>query len=331
MRPATSTRSVRSGRATKFTRFIKPMLATLHNEPFDDDDWLFEIKWDGYRAIAESGPPVKLYSRNGLSFASLYPAVVGEVGILPPGLILDGEIVAPDRQGRPEFQRLQQYRQGQPLVYYVFDCLRAHGRSITHLPLTERKEIVREILASAGTNIIRFSDHVTGAGKAFFREAGKKNLEGIVAKRAASRYAPGRRTTEWLKVKHQNTQEAIIAGYTSPRGSREHFGALVLGILDDGKLRYIGHTGTGFTQKTLRELHQKMKPLRRKTSPFKEKIPVSAGVTWVEPVLVCQIRYSEITKGGILRHPVYLGLRLDKPAKEVTDMDVSHQEKPPVK
>lgn len=319
---ATRMRSVRSNGKEKLKSFIKPMLASLHEQPFDDDQWIFEIKWDGYRAVAEvAHGTVKLYSRNGLSFLNLYPKIAEALSQLQEEAIFDGEIVVINENNKPDFQKLQQYdmHRSLPILYYVFDCLAYQGKSIAHLPLTERKKIAQQIIPK--DSIIRFSDHVEADGVNFFNQILKMDLEGMIAKRADSIYQQGKRSKDWLKVKNHNTQEAIIAGYTAPRGSRTLIGALVLAINDNGKLKYIGHTGTGFTNDILKELHKKLQPLKQAKSPFDYKIPVNSQVTWVEPSLVCAIKYSEITADGILRHPVYMGLRIDKSAEETTTID----------
>jgi bifunctional non-homologous end joining protein LigD len=315
-------RSVRSGNS-KLSSFIVPMMASIHDGPFDDPDWIFEVKWDGYRAVAETGKEIKLYSRNGLSFLQLYPKVASELKKIKLKIILDGEIVVLNEKGKPDFQKLQQYdaHQHLPILYYVFDCLYFEGKSLMNLPLTERKEIARKALPAS--NIIQYSDHVEGAGKECFRQAVKLDLEGIIAKRAQSLYIPGKRSRDWLKIKNHNTQEAIIAGYTSPRGSRSYFGALILGIMKNGKLEYIGHTGTGFTADILKDVYQKLQPLKRSTSPFNKKIPVNSPVTWVEPVLVCNIKFTEMTADNIFRHPVFQGLRVDKSASEANTLDAA--------
>lgn len=316
--------SVRSGRNEKLTSFIKPMLASIHAEPFDDAEWLFEIKWDGYRAVAEVNPKdVRLYSRNGLSFLRLYPTVAEELKRIKERVILDGEIVVLNQENKPDFQKLQQYdhHQSLPIIFYVFDCLSYKGKSITDLPLLERKKIAQKVLVNS--KIIRYADHVEAQGVAFFSKAVDMDLEGIIAKRASSLYHPGRRSRDWLKIKNHNTQEAVIAGFTAPRGSREFFGALILGVYQDNHLKYIGHTGTGFTSAILKDLHKALKPLERTSSPFPEKISVNSAVTWVEPRIVCAIKFTEITEEGILRHPVFLGLRVDKAAHEANTLDVA--------
>lgn len=316
-------RSVRGSGRIKLTDYITPMLASIGEDAFDDEQWVFEIKWDGYRAVAEIGNDVRLYSRNGLSFLPLYPQVAEALRKIKTRAVLDGEIVALNKDNKPDFQKLQQYDSNRSLrlMYYVFDCLSYEGRSLLHLPLTERKKFAQKAIAGSSI-IIKYSDHVHQWGKEFFAKAAAMGLEGIIAKRAASLYTPGKRTRDWLKIKNHNIEEAIIAGYTAPRESRPYFGALVLAVMDHGKLRYIGHTGTGFTQESLRNMYEKLQSLKRPTSPFDEKIVVNAPVTWVEPVLVCNIKYSEVTDDGILRHPVFMGLRIDKAPEETTMMDV---------
>jgi len=316
-------RSVRGGKGEKFSHFIVPMMAQLHTEPFDDPNWIFEIKWDGYRAVAEvSRSNVRLYSRNGLSFSQLYPTVVEALKKIKDDVVLDGEIVVLDKNNRPSFQKLQQYGDNHslPLLYYVFDCLSYKGKDITDLPLLERKKIAERVIPKS-SGILKYADHVEGMGKDFFNNVVKMDIEGMIAKRANSLYTPGKRTGDWLKIKHHNTQEAIIAGYTAPRGSRSYFGALLLGIRSGNTLRYIGHTGTGFTENILKEVYQKLQPLVRNTSPFDRKIPVNSAVTWVAPELVCEIKFAEETDEGILRQPVFMGLRIDKSAKEANQLD----------
>ncbi len=315
-------RSVRSSKE-KIADYIKPTMAYTREHPFNDDEWIFEIKWDGYRAIAEvSKKNIKFYSRNGLSFERLYPVIAEELKKIKEDVVLDGEVVVLDKNDRPSFQKLQHYSENRslPLVYYVFDCLQYKGKDITDLPLLERKRIAAQVLPES--NVLKYSDHVASDGKAFFENAVKLGLEGIIAKRAESKYAAGRRTYDWLKIKNHNTQEAVIAGYTEPRGSRRYFGALVLGMYEKGKLKYIGHTGTGFTDKVLKDVYNTLQPDVRKTSPFEKKVPINAPVTWVDPVHVCAIKYTEVTEEGILRHPVFMGLRIDKKAKEVDHLDV---------
>lgn len=311
----------------KFTRFkpgrkldeyIEPMLASLGDDAFDNKNWVFELKWDGYRAVAEVAKKnVRLYSRNGLSFNERYPSIVAELQKLNMNAVLDGEVVVFNEDNRPDFQKLQHYDDNRhlPLVFYVFDILFLNNKDLKDLPLTQRKEILKKNLRT--NEFIRYSDHVEEKGKAFFEQVKKSNLEGIMAKKADSTYVTGIRTKEWLKIKHTLTREAIITGFTEGRGSRKHFGALVLGEFKGKKLHYIGHTGTGFSDKKLREMWDTMQPLIIDNSPFDVKIPVNGRVTWVQPKLVCEIKYTEATRDGILRHPVFLHLRDDKKPVEV--------------
>jgi bifunctional non-homologous end joining protein LigD len=307
------------GESRKLLDYIAPMLAHETSEPFDDKDWVFEIKWDGYRAIAElRSDEIKLYSRNGNTFNGSYPLVVQELEKIKQHAVLDGEIVVSDEEGKPSFQLLQDYDSNRhlPINYYVFDILELNGKNVCHLPLLERKKLLKKIIPE--NEVIKYSDHIAEKGKDFFKAAVKLDMEGILAKKADSNYYPGRRTKEWLKIKHRKTQEAIIVGFTEPRESRKYFGALVLGVIKKGKLIYAGHTGTGFTQQTLKETWNMLKPLIRKESPFNARIKTNMPVTWVEPRLVCEVRFSEITKDGSMRHPVFLHLRPDKKEKEVT-------------
>lgn len=302
----------------KLDEYIEPMLASLGDAPFDHKDWIFELKWDGYRAIAEvDKKKIRLYSRNGLSFNERYPTIVDELSKLNMRAVLDGEVVVFNEEGKPDFQKLQHYDDNRhlPLIYYVFDILSLNNKDLKDLPLIERKKILQENLPA--NDIIRYSDHVEEKGIAFFEEVKKSNLEGIMAKKAENTYVTGVRTKDWLKIKHTHTREAIICGYTEPRKSRKHFGALILGEYKNKKLHYIGHTGTGFTDKKLKEMWNMMQKLVAPTSPFDKKVPVNSPVTWVKPVVVCEIKFSEITRDGILRHPVFLRWRDDKKPSEV--------------
>lgn len=295
------------------------MFAKLGDKSFDNDDWIFEIKWDGYRAVAElNGKESRLYSRNGLSFSDEYRVVFDELKKIRKKAVLDGEIVALNEYGVPSFQNLQQHGQDNSivLVYYIFDVLYINGKSVQDKPLLERKKLLKGIIPD-NSDTIKYCDHITGEGEAFFEEVKKAGMEGIIAKKADSTYSEGLRSSNWLKIKHSLTDEAIIAGYTQARGSRKHFGALVLGTYVNNKLTYIGHTGTGFNYKTLKELHDIMQPLVSNENPFGEKVALNAPVTWLKPKLVCQIKFTEVTKDNLRRHPVFLGLREDKTARQV--------------
>jgi bifunctional non-homologous end joining protein LigD len=305
------------------------MLAKLHDEAFNDKNWIFEIKWDGYRAVADlSEEEPQFYSRNGISFLSKFKKVANDFSKQQHKMILDGEIVAYDSQGKPSFQLLQQVMDNPDLalVYQVFDLLWLNGHSTENLPLLQRKELLKEALIE--TEGIRYSDHVTENGISFFEEMNKMKLEGMMAKKTNSVYIENSRTTDWLKVKFSNTDETIICGFTEPRGSREGFGALILGKYIDDKLIYCGHTGTGFSHESLLELHERLDKIAVKDSPFEHKPKTNSPVTWVRPELVCEIKYSEITNDGIFRHPVFIGIREDKEPEEITGTIRSITEKP---
>ena len=299
--------------------FIKPMLAKEAEQPFDDKNWLYEIKWDGYRAIAElQNKDVKLYSRNGITFENSYPIIVQELKKIKDNVVLDGEIVVLNDEGHPDFQLLQHYENNthRPINYCVFDILSVNGYNTCELPLIKRKELLKDVIKK--NEVIKYSDHIQEKGIAFFNASTHNNLEGIMAKKADSQYYIGKRTNEWLKIKNNKTQEAIITGYTDPGGARKFFGALVLGIKDGDKLKYIGHTGSGFNQQSLKEIWDLLQPFKQTKSPFDEEVKTNMPVTWVKPKLVCEIKFAEVTRDGMLRHPIFLHLRNDKPVKEVT-------------
>lgn len=303
----------------KLSSFVEPMAAQLSDRgPFDSPEWLFEIKWDGYRAIAEvNNKGNRLYSRNGLTFDKAYPKIFNALSTVKTEAIIDGEIVVFDDNGKPSFQRMQNYRNTDKcaIQYYVFDCVEIKGKSITHLPLVERKELLKDILLES--NYIRYCDHVEDEGKKLFEQMKKMGLEGMIAKRKDSKYHKAKRSPDWLKIKNIQGQEAIIVGYTDPKGSRKYFGSLLLAVKKTGKLASIGNVGTGFTEKILKDVFSKLKALIRKTSPLDIPIKETPDITWVDPVLVCNITFTEITDEGSVRHPVFQGLRVDKVARDV--------------
>ena len=299
-------------------RGVTPMLATLVDEAFDRRGWFFEVKWDGYRAIAEvRGGVVRLYSRNRKSFNDAYGPVVQSLRQIGHDVVLDGEVVVVDDSGMSQFQLLQNYQKSGEgrLVYYVFDVLYADGHDLRDLPLRRRKEILHKLVD--GVPNVQFSEHVEEKGKAFFEAAARAGLEGIMAKNAASPYREGQRTDDWLKIKAKRRQEAVIGGFTEPRGSRKGFGALVLGVYEGDDLVYIGHTGGGFNASTLAEVKAKLLPLEQKACPFKRRPVTNAPVHWVKPELVCEVNFQTWTDEGNMRMPIFIGLREDKPATEV--------------
>lgn len=296
------------------------MLAKSSEDAFDDEEWIFEIKWDGYRAVADLSKKQPLfYSRNGISFLSKFSSITKDFSQQKHHMILDGEIVAYDENGKPSFQLLQQIGDNPDLAltYQVFDLLWLNGYSTEELPLLQRKELLKDALIE--TDLIKFCDHVPEKGIEFFNQMKKMQLEGMIAKKADSIYSESSRSTDWLKIKFTNTEEAIICGFTEPKGSRQSFGALILGKYIDGKLIYSGHTGTGFNNELLIQIHERLKKLVVKSSPFETVPKTNMPVTWTKPELVCEIKFSEITKDGMFRHPVFVAIREDKEAKEISN------------
>lgn len=307
------------GKKSAMPTRIKPMLATLTEEAFDSPEWLYEIKWDGYRALSSlNGKKVEIISRNDLPFNKKFPEIADALSQLNMKALFDGEIVALDAKGHSDFQQLQNFAQkGKPvqLVYYVFDLLWYDGHDLRNLPLVERKNILQGILPKK-MDSIRYSDHVRGDGTAFFRASTDAGLEGIMAKRMDSRYVSNIRSQNWLKIKNNQRLEAVICGYTKPRNSRKHFGALVLGRYEGSRLKYIGHTGSGFNEKKLDELYKMFGRLATDKCPFTPVPKTNMPVTWLVPELVCEVKFSEMTDEGIMRQPIFLGLREDKTAKD---------------
>ena len=292
---------------------VTPMLATLVEKPFDRANWTFEEKYDGIRILAyREGGKVTLISRNGIDRTKDFPEVVKAIAALPvETALLDGEMVIFDAKKISRFQLLQQSK-GKPR-YAIFDCLYVNGVDLRAQPLSERREILEKFVETGGPLLL--SARLSNNGLKAFELAQKKQLEGVVAKNLASRYSE-RRSHDWLKFKVHQEQEFVIGGYTKPEGSRTHFGALLLGVYDHGKLAYVGKVGTGFNGELLASLHKKMQPLVLKktafNTPVDEKYP-----TFLKPKLVAQISFTEWTEEGRLRHPVFLGLRDDKKAAEV--------------
>lgn len=293
------------------------MLASVKDNPFDDDDWIFEIKWDGYRAITEITDEFKFYSRNGLSFHGKYLPIEKELKEQEHQMILDGEIVAYNKNNQPDFQTLQHFGDNltAPLIYHVFDLLYLNGHSTKELSLIQRKELLKEALIEG--DHVKYCDHVDKEGKAFFEQVSKLQLEGMMAKKKSSHYHEGSRSKEWLKVKKDHTDEAVIVGYTEPRGSRKGFGALLLGTFQEGVLVYAGHTGTGFNDNLLTELYDILQPLVTTKTPFPVKPQTNMPATWVEPKLICTIKYTERTADNMFRHPVFIGIREDISIEEM--------------
>ncbi|MEA2298384.1 MAG: bifunctional non-ous end joining protein LigD [Solirubrobacteraceae bacterium] len=294
------------------------MKATLTDRRFSDPQWIFERKLDGVRCVAvRDDDAVRLRSRNDLSLDDRYPE-------LPPALaaqaarhyVLDGEVVAFDG-ARTSFARLAARGRRFTAVYlYAFDLLWLDGQDLRALPLLTRKDLLRQAIDFADP--LRYTEHRTTDGEAFYREACAQGWEGLIAKRADSPYASAR-SRDWLKLKCEQGQELVIGGFTAPQGTRRHLGALLLGHHDDGRLRYAGKVGTGFDRATLADLAERLAARRVSSPPFAdpERLPRTPGITWVRPDLVAAVAFTEWTAGGMLRHPRFLGLREDKPAAEV--------------
>lgn len=300
--------------------FKKPMLATLTEKPFDDPDWIFENKFDGYRTVAViKEDDVQLFSRNQISFTKNFQPVTDELKKINHEAILDGEVVVEDESGRSDFQLLQNYlKTGKgKLKFYVFDILNLDGNDTTNLTLQERKELLEILVSKSKFSNIIYSEHIEEKGIEFLEVAAKKQSEGIIAKKTNSLYTIGKRTGEWLKIKLSQQEEAIIIGITEPKNSRAYFGALLLGQYEEGKLKFIGKCGTGFSQEILKELHSKFEPYFTDKSPLEEKVPLRDTIQWIKPKFICQVKFSEWTQDNNLRQPVYLGLRVDKSVKEV--------------
>ncbi|SNB45169.1 DNA ligase D [Geobacter sp. DSM 9736] len=299
-------------------RDMKPMLATLTDEPFDGSEWLFEIKQDGYRAIAEvCEGKVILHSRNNLPFNRKFPSIIRALEVIPEDAVLDGEVVVLDEKGRSSFQLIQNYSEtgkGE-VTYFVFDLIYYAGKDLRELPLERRKEVLRAILPDHP--LIRYNDHILQTGISFFNAARDNSLEGIVGKRIDSPYISGKRTRQWLKIKTKLRQEAVICGFTAPRASRKRFGTLVLGVYEHGELVPIGHSGGGFDERALEHVYEMLKPLVQHQSPFRERPKTNMPVTWVKPVLVCEVSFSEWTDEGVMRQPVFIGLREDRSPRSV--------------
>jgi len=301
---------------------IEPMAATLAGSPPRGDDWLFEVKWDGVRAIAfVDHEEVRLQARSGLRSERQYPELaVIHHQIAARQAVLDGEIAVLDAKGVSRFHLIQpriansdpnsvaHLARSTPVVYFVFDLLYLDGYDLRGVALAQRRELIEAVVTPGG--VLRVSEAFPGAGEEMLAAARENGLEGIIAKHASSVYE-SRRSREWVKIKIVTEQEFVIGGFTAPQGDRSHFGALVLGVYDEGKLRWVGNVGTGFDQKMLAAIHARLEPLIAERCPFAERPTPDRGMTWVKPELVCQVKYTEWTQDQRLRAPVFLGLRND--------------------
>lgn len=312
--------SVPGARRAALPTDLEPQLATLVKEAPRGDGWLHEMKLDGYRILArvEKGR-ARLTSRNAKDWTDRFPSVARAVEALGvPTAILDGEVAMVLPDGRTSFNALQNAHDkaaAGELTYFVFDLPYLDGWDLTAAPLEERKRVLEDLLAGAARPL-RYSEHVIGSGEEFFRQACRFKLEGIVSKKRDAPYTPGR-TRTWLKLKCQQEQELVIGGFTEPEGQRSGLGALLLGVYDDGRLRYAGKVGTGFSVKLAEDLRRKLDRLKQPTNPFGAKVPDMARARWVKPELVANVAFGEWTPDGRLRHPSFKSLREDKAAHEV--------------
>jgi bifunctional non-homologous end joining protein LigD len=332
-------RNIAAARKSKLPAFVRPQLATLVDSVPQGDEWLHEIKFDGYRILCRiDNKRAKFLTREAQDWTGRFDALVGAAQGLPVHqALLDGEVVALEENGTTNFQLLQnslKQNNTATLVYFVFDLLYLNGWDLTRSPLRDRKKILAQILkprrASKATGSLRYSEHWMGQGQELYEENCRKGLEGIISKKADQPYRSGR-SRDWLKVKCSKSQEFVIGGFTEPAGSRSGLGALLVGVHDEqGNLLYAGRVGTGFTQQSLKELRSRLDSLERDSPPF-IKPPKGAdarGVHWVEPKLVGAVAFAEWTTDNLLRHPSFQGLREDKPVAEITREKVSHHKNP---
>lgn len=312
----------------KFYTTLKPMLATLVDRPVDSDEWLYEIKWDGYRAVSfMNDGRVEIKSRNDQPFGDTYFPIRDGLAKLGINAVLDGEIVVVDDKGMAKFGALQNWKNEDDglLMYYVFDIVWYEGKDLMSLPLVERKKILNDVLEE--NELIKISRDFLVPGSEFLAAAEKMGLEGIMGKRKESLYEKGRRSANWLKIKVNKRQEVIICGYTKNKGTTRPFSALLAGVYENGKLVYKGKIGTGFGSEAQKEMLEQFEPLEIDDSPFTDipdvnkpsryRGPVEADITWLKPKLIAEVSFTEFTDEGLMRHPSFKGMREDKKVKDV--------------
>ncbi|MDB4922339.1 DNA ligase D [Mucilaginibacter sp.] len=328
---------IKSAPKSSIPKKIKPMLTTLVDEPFDDPDWLYEVKWDGYRALAFINKgEVELLSRNNKTFHEKFYPIYDLLKKQKLNTVLDGEILVLNEKGISNFGDLQNWRSEADgeLVYYVFDILWYEGKNLMSLPLIQRQAILKEVLPTTDDRM-RISKVFNASGIDFFNAAQRMGLEGIIAKKANSIYSPDLRSKEWLKIKVHKRQEVIIGGYTKNADTSKQFSSLLLGVYENGGLQYVGKVGTGFSDKVQKEMMAQFKPLITNKSPFDttpdvnkpsrfRPNPPKAKATWLKPELVCEVEYGEVTSDGVFRHPSFQGMRIDKMAKDVVRETATH-------
>lgn len=322
---------------SEFPEEIKPMLATLTDEPFDDPEWVYEVKWDGYRALAllKDGD-CEIISRNKKSFNERFYPLYHAIRKWKMNAVFDGEIMVLNEQGVSVFSSLQNWRSEADgeLVYYVFDILWYEGKNLMDLPLSDRQILLKNLFPKDDDRI-RLSQVFKANGTDFFSAAQRMGLEGIMAKKVTSTYITDFRTKEWLKIKVNKRQEVVIGGFTRNEGSSKLFSSLLLGVYENGAFQYVGKVGTGFSAKLQKEMMEQFRPLISGKSPFKtvpdynkpsrfRPNPPKANATWLKPELVCEVSFAEVTEDGVFRHPSFEGMRTDKNAKEVVREQAEH-------
>lgn len=315
--PASDTTTKKYSRTVQPNTIIQPMLASATKEIFNDPDWVYELKWDGYRILAHISPKgVLLQSRNGINLNTKFPKLAQELDGIEHDCILDGEVVVLDKNGVSQFGELQNYPEANGVLrFYVFDMLYLNGYSMLDLPLTDRKQLIPEVIE--GLEIPQFCDHIEAMGTALFEKATAAGMEGVMAKHRDSTYAPASRTEKWLKIKSVESIDALICGYTDSVGGGAAFGSLILGIRDNDKIKYIGNCGSGFSEKFRTTLLERMAPYRTNENPFGKKLSLKGRKpNWMVLTLSCEVNYSERTKNGLLRNPVFKRL-LNRPISDV--------------
>ncbi len=295
------------------------MLAKANMSPSPGENYVYEYKWDGYRTMASVlHGEAHLYSRNGLSFDLKFSSILKDLRQIKESVVLDGEMVAVNKENVPEFQLIQNNEtNGAKIKYYLFDLLYLNGEKITAFSYLERRELLKLLFNKYKFKNVMLSEMLSGSKESLMKKAGKKKLEGIIAKRSDSNYVPGKRSSAWIKLKIFNTQSVVICGFTAPQGSRKKFGALILGVYEGKELKYAGHCGTGFTDESLADLYKKMKPLITNKPAFKKIPETNQPATWIKPALIGEVEFTEWTKDGALRHAAFKGLREDLILKEI--------------
>ncbi|WP_432221933.1 DNA ligase D [Flavobacterium sp. TMP13] len=300
--------------------FQSPMLATLAAKPFDNADWIYETKYDGYRTVAViKNKEVALYSRNQQLFTKDFQTITDDLKGIGHDVILDGEVVVEDEKGKSNFQMLQNYiKTGKgELKFYVFDIINLDQNQVTNLKLLERKELLQMLLKQSKLSRTFYSEHISEKGIALFEKSKKLEEEGIMAKKSDSIYQIGKRSADWLKIKNHLQEEAIIIGITKSKNARSYFGAVLLAQYKNGKLEYIGKCGSGFTEESLKDLYHKFEKYFISESPLEDKIKIKDEIQWVKPHFICSVKFSQWTTDMRLRHPVFEGIRLDKKLKNI--------------